>query len=154
MQLPPNFVAARATNDRDCREHASIKLGITEASRNYSKILMLVDGIIKGLVICAQCWIKECVDCIIRRDCVHFGRIQGIDAAHPESGRGRGGTSFGSARDPRIRNDARVTGKAQGIHLAQKFGAQVRERGVRRGARSEANEAQKSVRYLKNLCEF
>jgi hypothetical protein len=47
-----------------------------------------------------------------------------------------------------------VTGKALGTHLAQKFGAQVRERGVRRGARSAANEAQKSVRYLKNLCEF
>jgi hypothetical protein len=47
-----------------------------------------------------------------------------------------------------------MMGEAQGIHFAQKFGAQVRERGVQRGTRSEANAAPKSVRYLKNLCEF
>jgi hypothetical protein len=48
-----NFIAAHATNDRDCREHASIKLGSTEATGKYSKILMFLNGIVKGLVICA-----------------------------------------------------------------------------------------------------
>jgi hypothetical protein len=49
-----------------------------------------------------------------------------------------------------------MMGEAQGIHFAQKFGAQVRERGVRRGARSEAKCGseicaifEKSVRILK-----
>ena len=49
-----------------------------------------------------------------------------------------------------------MIGEAQGIHFAQKFGAQLRERGVRRGARSEAKcgseicaTFEKSVRLLK-----